>query len=66
MQDFYRSYHTAKNAYADYREKIAKWEENYGSKSKRDSVHKKIQNYQKKVVERQSENTAQKKDRGAR
>ncbi len=66
VQDFYRAYHTAKNAYADYQEKAAKWEENYGGKSKRGSVHKRIQNYQKEVAERQSENTTQKKDRGAR
>ena len=26
VQDFYRSYHTAKNAYADYQDKAAKWE----------------------------------------
>ena len=66
VQDFYRAYHTAKNAYADYQEKAAKWEETYGSKLKSDSVHKRIQNYQKEVAERQSENTTQKKDRGAR
>ena len=66
VQDFYRAYHAAKNAYADYQEKAAKWEETYGSKSKYDSVHKRIQNYQKAVAERRSENTTQKKDRGVR
>ena len=34
VQDFYRAYHTAKNAYADYQEKSTKWEEIYGGKSK--------------------------------
>ena len=66
VQDFYLAYHAAKNAYADYQGKAAKWEETYGSKSKSDSVHKRIQNYQKEIAERQSENTTQKKDRGAR
>ena len=66
VQDFYRAYHAAKNTYADYQDKVSKWEETYGSKSKSDSVHKRIQNYQKEVAERQSENALQKKDRGAR
>ena len=66
MQDFYRAYHAAKNDYADYQNKAAKWEETYGSKPKRDSVHKKIQNYQKVITERQPENTTQKKGREAR
>ena len=66
VQDFYRAYHAAKNAYADYQEKADKWEKIYGSKSKSDSVHKRIQNYQKEIAERQSENTIQRKGREAR
>ena len=66
VQDFYRAYHAAQNAYADYQDKAAKWEKTYGSKSNSDSVHKRIQNYQKVIAERQTENTPQKKDRGAR
>ena len=47
VQDFYRAYHTAKNAYADYQNKAAKWEETYGTKVNRDTVHGRIQNYQR-------------------
>ena len=66
VQDFYRTYHTAKNAYADFQEKVAKWEENYGTKAKRDTVHNRIQNYQKEQSVRQSEQATQRKDKGAR
>ncbi len=66
VQEFYRTYHKSHSAYADYQEKISKWEENYGNKSTNDSVQKRIQNYQNAVSERQSENITKKKDRGAR
>ena len=66
MQDFYRAYHAAKNAYTDYQEKAAKWEEVYGTKVKRDTVHNKIKSYQREQSARQSERIAQRKDRGAR
>ena len=66
VQEFYRTYHKSHSAYADYQEKISKWEENYGNKSTNDSVHKRIQNYQNAVSERPSENITKKKDRGAR
>lgn len=66
VQDFYRAYHTAKNAYADYQEKAAKWEETYGTKTKRDTVHNRIQNYQRDQSSQQSEQTTKRKDRGVR
>ena len=66
VQDFCRAYHTAKNAYADYQEKAAKWEETYGTGVKRDTVHSRIQSYQRDEFVRQSERATQKKDRGAR
>ena len=58
VQDFYRSYHTAKNVYADYQEKAAKWEETYGTKVKRDTVHSRIQSYQREQSARQSKQAA--------
>ena len=66
VQDFYRAYHAAKNAYADYQEKAAKWEETYGTKKKGDTIHDRIQRYQRDQSPRQSEQTTQRKDRGAR
>ena len=66
VQDFYRAYHTAKNAYADYQERAAKWEETYGTKAKSDTVHSRIQNYQRDESARQSERTTQRKGREAR
>ena len=66
VQDFYRAYHTAKNAYADYQEKAAKWEEAYGTKVKRDSVHSRIQSYQREQSAQQSEQAIHRKDKGAR
>ena len=66
VHDFYRAYHTAKNAYADYQEKAAKWEETYGTKVKRDTVHSRLQSYQREESARQSERATQKKDSGAR
>ena len=69
VQDFYRAYYTAKNAYADYRDKVARWEEINGKitqKSKKESLHAQLQNYQRNEYTRQSEQDTQRKDRGAR
>ena len=66
VQEFYVAYHTAKNAYADYLDKAAKWERTYGTRKKSDTIHNRIQSYQKDQSARQSERTTQRKDRGAR
>lgn len=66
VQDFYRAYNAAKNTYADYQNKVAKWEETYGTKAKSDTLHDRIQSYQKDKSARQSEQIARRKDRGAR
>ena len=54
VHDFYRTYYSAKDAYAYYRDKADKWEENYGEnikKLKKESVHQQLQNYQRKTTE---------------
>ena len=66
VQDFYRAYHIAKNAYADYQEKAAKWEETCGTKPKGDTIHARIQSYQRVESARQTEQSTKKKDRGVR
>ena len=64
VQDFYRAYHTAKNAYIDYQDKVSKWEETYGTKVKSDTIHGRMQNYQRYESAWQSEQATQRKDRG--
>lgn len=66
VQDFYLAYHTDKNAYADYHDKVTKWEQTYGRKAKSDTIHDRIQNYQRDESARQSERATQRKNRGAR
>ena len=66
VQEFYRIYHKSHSAYADYQDKAAKWEETYGTKVKHDTVHNRIQSYQRDESARQSERITQRKDRGAR
>ena len=66
VQDFYRAYHTAKNAYADYQKRAAKWEETFGTKVKSDTIHDRIQSYQREESTRQSEWTTQRKSRRTR
>ena len=66
VQDFYRAYNAAKNTYAAYQDKVAKWEETYGTKAKSDTLHDRIQSYQKDKSTQQSERSTQTKDRGAR
>lgn len=66
VHDFYKVYASAKNAYADCQKKADKWKETYGTKSKGDTIHDRIQSYQREESARQSEQIAQRKDRGAR
>ena len=69
VQDFYRVYHTTKNAYADYQKKMFEWDETYGKivqKSKKESLHEQLQNYQRAKSEQQSEQITKRKDKGAR
>lgn len=68
MQEFYRTYHKSHSVYADYQNQVAKWEETYGEEeeSKQEKLHERIQNYQKKIVERQTERDTYSRDRGTR
>ncbi|MDE7178920.1 MAG: MobA/MobL family protein [Lachnospiraceae bacterium] len=66
VHDFYKVYISAKNAYADCQKKADKWKETYGTKSKGDTIHGRIQSYQREESAQQSEQIAQRKDRGAR
>lgn len=50
------------NAYAIYKNKTAKWEEAYGTKAKSDTVHNKLQNYQRMGSERQFDKATQRKN----
>lgn len=69
VQDFYRIYHAAQNAYSDYRDKVVKWEKMNGKitqKPKKESLHEQLQSYQRGESARQSEHDTQRKDRGTR
>lgn len=54
----------AGNAYADYQDSVAKWEETYGTKEK-DTLHDRLQHYQRNVAG-QKKQTVQSQKRGAR
>ena len=69
VQDFYRAYHTAKNAYANYQEKAAKWEEINGKitqKPQKKSLHEQLQNFQKEKATSQVQHFAKSINREAR
>lgn len=69
VQDFYKAYHSAKSAYAEYCDKSDKWEKSYGENTQwqdKESVHERLQNYQRENVNRQTEQISTNKDRGVR
>ena len=69
VHDFYKDFATAKSANAEYQTKADKWEELYGEnaqKQEKESVHRRLQNYQRENEDWQSESTIQRKDRRTR
>lgn len=69
VHDFYKVYATTKIAYAEYRDKADRWEELYGENAPRqtkESVNRRLQDYQRANAERQAEQTSKNKGRGAR
>ena len=68
VHGFYKTFATAKTANADYQSKADKWEERYGEKAQRreESIHRRLQNYQKENTDRQARQTSKNRDRGAR
>ena len=69
VHDFYKTYAASKTAYAEYRNKVDRWEEPYGEnkqKQAKESVHKRLQDYQKESTDRQSQQSSKSRNRGAR
>ena len=69
VQEFYKIYHKAHSAYADYKEQVATWEKKYGEDSQRQnkrSVLERLKNPPKKIADYQQQKTIKNKDRGAR
>lgn len=69
VHDFYKAYASAKIAYADYRDKADKWEENYGEnaqKQEKESAYKRLQNYQRENTDQQAGQISKSRDRGTR
>lgn len=65
---FYKTFATAQTAYTDYRDKVDKREERYGEKAQRkeESVHKRLRNYQRENVDRQTKQSSKNMGRGER
>ena len=69
VHDFYKAFATAKTANAEYQTKADKWEELYGEnaqKQEKDSIHRRLRNYQRENADWQSEPTIQRKGRRTR
>lgn len=67
--DFYKDFAAAKTAYADYQERMDKWEESYGINAQgqeKESIYKRLRNYQRENIDRQAKQTSKSRDRGAR
>ena len=69
VYDFYKDFAAAKTAYADYQEETDKWEERYGVNvqgQEKESIYKRLRNYQRENIDRQAKQTSKSRDRGAR
>lgn len=69
VHDFYKAYASAKNAYDDYQDKLDRLEESNGGNTlnqKKESMYERLQNYQSKNSEHQTEKIFKRMDRGAR
>ena len=69
VHDFYKVFAAAKTANVEYQTKADKWEELYGEnaqKQEKESIHRRLQNYQRENADWQSKPTIQRKDRRTR
>ena len=68
VHDFYKVFSVSKTANAEYRDKVDKWEEQYGEKvqKKEESISKRLRNYQRENADRQTKQISKSRNRGAR
>ncbi|WP_251392599.1 MobA/MobL family protein [Mediterraneibacter agrestimuris] len=68
VHDFYKTFAASKTANAEYRDKVDKWEEQYGEKvqKKEESISKRLRNYQRENADRQTKQISKSRNRGAR
>ena len=69
LEVVYKTFAVAKTANAEYQEESDRWEELYGDnaqKQEKESIHKRLQNYQRENADRQTIRTSKNKDKGAR
>ena len=68
VHDFYKTFAASKTANAEYRDKVDKWEEQYGEKvqNKEESISKRLRNYQRENADRQTKQISKSRNRGAR
>lgn len=68
VHDGYKDFSAAKTAYADYRNKADKWEKRYGEKAHRqekESIYKRLQNYQRENTDQHIRQTSENRNKGA-
>lgn len=69
VHDFYKAYAAAKNTYDGYRDKSREWEEKYGEnagRQDRESVYKRLRNYQRENTDQQLNQTSKSRNRWER
>lgn len=70
VYDFYKTFAAAKTANVSYQSKADKWEEQYGEKAQqkqlKESVHKRLKNYQRENADRQTKQASKSRDSTAR
>lgn len=69
VHDFYKTFAVAKTVNAEYQEESDRWEELYGENTQRqekESIHRRLQNYQKESTDRQSQQSDKSRNREAR
>ena len=73
MGDFYLAYHTSRQAYYEYHDKVEIWEKTYGETSRRqtESIRGRLQELKEEANKQNSDtfnyhHSSRKKDRGAR
>ena len=68
VQDFYKAFYTAQNAFDTYQKACAKWEKAFGEQTtpKAETMHEKLQRYQEKADRQNANRSYQSRDKGAR
>ena len=69
VHDFYKAFAAARTADYDYRDETDRWKETYGKnayRKEKESVHNRLQNYQKENADQHIRQTSKNRNKGAR